>query len=46
MVILSFPKASFQYFRNCTVHISPKEALLDDYIVTLKVIELNATCHL
>jgi hypothetical protein len=25
---------------GCTVHISPKEVLLDDYIVTLKVIEL------
>jgi len=45
---------SYYYFQghifnisgNCTVDISPKEALSDDYIVTLKVIELYVTCHL
>jgi predicted metal-binding protein len=29
-----------------TVHISPKEAFSDDFILTLTVVELNGTCHL
>ena len=32
----------FNISGNCTVHISPREALSDDY----KVIKLYVTCHL
>jgi hypothetical protein len=40
-------KGLFSIFpRNYTVHVSPQEELSDDYIVTLNVIELYATCHL
>jgi len=42
MVILSFPMTyicNFNISVNCTAHISQKEAMLDYYIVKLKVIE-------